>query len=222
MTTESPTRASAAGPDVRSGVAASVASAPLFAAIRTDTAEEALRQARAIRDGGVEIIEITFTIPDAIDVVRALLEEREGDGPPWVGMGTVTTVERAERALAAGAEFLVTPNVAPDVAAIARSAGVFLVIGALTPTEILAGTALGADLIKAYPLPPVGGAKYLATVRLPLPDIPILAAGGFQPEEIAAYRAAGAVAFGLGAQLLGADADATRTRIANALDAARS
>lgn len=211
-----------AGQGVRAGVAATVSETPLFAAIRTDSAAEALRQAREIRDGGVEILEITFTIPDATEVVETLLAERQGDGPPWVGMGTVTTPERARRALAAGAEFLVTPNVAPEVAEIARSAGVFLVIGALTPTEILAGQALGADLIKAYPLPPVGGAGYLATVRLPLPDIPILAAGGFQPEEIPAYRAAGAVAFGLGAQFLGETPEATRARIADALKAARS
>ena len=222
MTTVSLTRGPATGREVHAGVTATVASTPIFAAIRTETPEEALRQARALRDGGVEIVEITFTIPGAIDVVHTLLAERGGDGPPWIGMGTVTTEERARRALDAGAEFLVTPNVAPEVAQIARSAGVFLVIGALTPTEMLAGVALGADLIKAYPLPPVGGATYLATVRLPLPEIPILAAGGFGPEEIPAYRAAGAVAFGLGAQLLGSDPASTRTRIANALEAARS
>ncbi len=222
MTTASPIRAPLSRRDLRSGVAQSVASAPLFGVVRTESTDEAFRQARAFREGGVELIEITFTVPGALEVVRSLVAERAGEGPPWLGMGTVTNADRARQALAAGAEFLITPNVAPEVAEVAREAGVFLVIGALTPSEIVTAAGLGADLVKAYPLPPVGGAAYLATIRQPLPDIPILAAGGFGPGEIPAYRDAGAVAFGLGAQLLGSDADSTRLRIADAIKAARS
>lgn len=203
-------------------VAESVATAPIFGVVRTSGRTQAESQARAFREGGLELIEITFTVPEATAVVAGLLDERSGDGPPWIGMGTVTCAERARAALAAGAEFLITPNVSAEVAEVARQAGVFLVIGALTPSEIVAAAELGADLVKVYPLPPVGGAAYLATVRQPLPDVAVLAAGGFGPEEIPAYRAAGAVAFGLGAQLLGRDPASTRERIQTALRAARS
>ncbi len=136
-------------------------------------------------------------------------------------MGTVTGGERAERAVAAGAEFLISPNAEAAVAEVARAAGRYLVLGALTPTEIVAAHALGADLVKVYPLPPVGGAVYLATVRQPLGDVPMLAAGGFGVDEIPAYRAAGAVAFGIGAPLLGAGEAGGGERMARALALAR-
>ena len=126
-------------------------------------------------------------------------------------MGTVTTAARAREAVAAGAEFLVTPNVSAEVAREARDAGTFLVMGALTPTEIVAAVELGADLVKVYPLPPVGGPAYLSVIRGPLGDIPMLAAGGFGVEEIPAYHRVGAVAFGLAAPLLGVG-PAGRTR----------
>ena len=205
----------------RDGVARSIAEAPIIGVVRTDDTSEAARQARAFRESGLELIEITFTVPAATDVVRELLEERGADGPPWFGMGTVTSEERARAAVGAGSEFVVTPNLDADVARLAGEAGLFLVLGALTATEIVTASRLGADLVKVYPLPPVGGPLYLSTVRQPLSDIPMLAAGGFGPEEIPAYRRAGAIAFGLGAQLLGAGAVADRQRVATALASAR-
>ncbi|MFQ5525544.1 MAG: bifunctional 4-hydroxy-2-oxoglutarate aldolase/2-dehydro-3-deoxy-phosphogluconate aldolase [Thermoanaerobaculia bacterium] len=222
MTTASSTRAPLTAQQIHEGVTASVAAAPVFGVVRTDSRDQALRQARAFRDAGIVLVEITFTVPGALEVVEALLEEREGSGPPWVGMGTVTTPERARQALAVGAEFVITPNVNAAVAEIARGSDVFLVLGALTPSEIAAAAELEPDLVKTYPLPPVGGPGYLATVRLPLPDVPILASGGFGPEEIPDYRRVGAVAFGLGAQLFGPDAESSRRRIQEALEAARS
>jgi 2-dehydro-3-deoxyphosphogluconate aldolase/(4S)-4-hydroxy-2-oxoglutarate aldolase len=203
-------------------VAASVARAPIVAVVRHKERTEAARQARAFAAGGLELVEVTFTVPDATGLVRELLAERGAGGPPWIGMGTVTTPERARAAIAAGAEFLVTPNVDAQVAALAREAGLYLVIGALTPTEIVQAHRLGADLIKVYPLPPVGGPAYLEVVRQPLGDVgPMLAGGGFGLEEIPAYRAAGAVAFGIGGPLIGPDDETTRRRIARALELAR-
>lgn len=211
----------------RSRVAVSLRSAPLIGVVRTGSREEAAHQARVLAAAGVELVEVTFTVPGASGLVRELLAGRSGDGPPWFGLGTVTTVARAREAVAAGAEFLVTPNVNPEVARLAREAGLFLVMGALTPTEIVAAHELGADLIKVFPLPPVGGPAYLATIRGPLGDIPMQAAGGFGVEEIPAYQKAGAVAFGLGAPLLGVgpagtDDEEARRRIARALALARS
>lgn len=214
--------------ETRSQVAQSIARAPIIGVVRTPSPEEALRQARALAAAGVELVEITWSVPEATRVVRELLADRAvrpGDGPPWIGMGTVTTADRAREAIAAGAEFFVTPNANPQVAGLARSAGLFLVIGALTPTEVVTAAELGADLVKVYPLPPVGGPAYLATIRQPLSDIRMLAAGGFGVEEIAAYRAAGALAFGLAAPLLGAaPADAapeTARRVGRAIALAR-
>ncbi|HKH48094.1 MAG TPA: 2-dehydro-3-deoxyphosphogluconate aldolase [Thermoanaerobaculia bacterium] len=189
--------------------------------VRTPSRDEAARQARIFAASGIELIEITFSVPGASGLVRELLAGRDGDGPPWIGMGTVTTEARAREAVEAGAQFLVTPNVSAAVARVAREADLFLVLGALTATEIVAAHELGADVVKVFPLPPVGGPAYLSVVRGPLGDIPMLAAGGFGVEEIPAYAAAGASAFGIGAPLLGADEEETRRRIARGLELAR-
>jgi 2-dehydro-3-deoxyphosphogluconate aldolase/(4S)-4-hydroxy-2-oxoglutarate aldolase len=207
----------------REAVAAALRRSPIIGVVRTASPAEAAAQAQALAAGGVELVEITFTVPGAAELtaeLRGRLGPR-GPGRPWIGMGTVTTRARAEAALAAGTDFIVTPNAAAEVAAAARDAGVFLVLGALTPSEIVAAHQLGADLVKVYPLPPVGGARYLQTVRQPLGDIEMLAAGGFPPEEIPAYRAAGAVAFGIGAPLLGCGAADEAPRLARALALAR-
>ncbi|HYG65245.1 MAG TPA: 2-dehydro-3-deoxyphosphogluconate aldolase [Thermoanaerobaculia bacterium] len=203
-------------------IAASLRRAPVIGVVRTHSPEEAARQARLFAVSGLELIEITFTVPGASTLVRQMLAKRDSSGPPWFGMGTVTTAARAREAVQAGAEFIVTPNVSPEVAREARQAGLYLVMGALTPTEIVAARELGADLVKVYPLPPVGGPQYLSVVRQPLGDIPMLAGGGFGIEEIPAYAQAGASAFGIGGPLLGTDEEETRRRIARALELARS
>lgn len=209
---------------IRPQVARSLRTAPIIGVVRTSSRDEAARQARIFADSGIELIEITFTVPGASGLVREILgdlERRGGDGPPWIGMGTVTTEARAREAVEAGSQFLVTPNVSPAVARIAKEAGLFLVLGALTATEIVAAHELGADVVKVFPLPPVGGPAYLSVVRGPLGDVPMLAGGGFSVEEIPAYAAAGASAFGIGAPLLGADEEETRRRIARGLELAR-
>lgn len=204
-------------------VASSLRHAPIIGVVRTASLEDAAHQANVLASSGIELVEVTFTVPGASGLVRELLARRGGDGPPWFGMGTVTTAARAREAVAAGAEFLVTPNVSADVAREAGQAGLFLVMGALTCSEIVTAHELGADLIKVYPLPPVGGPAYLSVVRGPLGDIPMLAAGGFGIEEIPAYARAGAIAYGIGAPLLGVgpDEEEARRRIARALALAR-
>lgn len=179
---------------LRDAVAASLRHAPIVGVVRTATRQAAAAEVRRLRNSGIELIEITFTVPAAIDLLRELLAE-SGGGPPWLGMGTVTDAARAGQAIAAGAQFLVSPNVSAEVAAAARAADLYLILGALTPSEIVEARRLGADLVKVYPLPPIGGARYLETVRQPLADVPMLAAGGFAVDEIAAYRKAGARAF---------------------------
>lgn len=202
-------------------VAASLARSPIIGVVRTDSTETAGVQARQLMAGGVELVEITFTVPGASDLVRELLSERGAATGPWIGMGSVTTEERAREAVAAGTEFIVSPNASAAVAGVAVEAGKFLVMGALTPTEIVAATQLGADLVKVYPLPAVGGADYLATVRGPLWDVDMLAAGGFGVDEIPSYHRAGATAFGLAAPLLLAGDGSATENIAHALEVAR-
>jgi 2-dehydro-3-deoxyphosphogluconate aldolase/(4S)-4-hydroxy-2-oxoglutarate aldolase len=200
-----------------------LAQSPVIGVVRTASRSEAADQARTLAASGIALVEVTFSVPDAARLVRELLAER-GDAPsPLFGMGTVTTVDRAREALAAGAEFIVTPNVNLEVAKEVSLAETFLVMGALTPSEIVAARQAGADLVKVYPLPPIGGPAYLATVRGPLGDVPMLAAGGFSVDEIPDYAEAGAVAFGMGAPLLGVglEPDQTRQRIARALAFAR-
>jgi 2-dehydro-3-deoxyphosphogluconate aldolase/(4S)-4-hydroxy-2-oxoglutarate aldolase len=208
---------------IRDSVALSLRRAPIIGVVRTASRDEAAAQARSLAASGVELVEITFTVPGASGLVRELLADRAAEGPPWFGMGTVTTAARAREAVAAGAELIVTPNVSAEVAREARQAGLFLVMGALTPTEIVAAVEVGADLVKVYPLPPVGGPAYLSVVRGPLGDVPMLAAGGFGVEEIPAYRQAGAIAFGLAAPLLGVGSGGqqARERIERAITLAR-
>lgn len=206
---------------IRPLVARSLQRSPVIGVVRTSTLEEAARQAKLFAESGIELVEITFSVPGASGLVRELLAGRASEGPPWIGMGTVTTAARAREAVAAGAEFIVTPNVSADVAREARQAGLFLVLGALTCSEIVAARELGADIVKVYPLPPVGGPAYLSTIRQPLGDIPMLAAGGFGIEDIPSYARVGAAAFGIGAPLLGADDEESRRKIARGLDLAR-
>lgn len=208
--------------ELRPQVALSLRRAPVIGVVRTGSFEEAARQARLFAESGLELVEITFTVPEAPKLVRELLARRGASGPPWFGMGTVTTAARAREAVTAGAELIVSPNVSSEVARIARAAGLFLVLGALTPTEVVLAHELGADIVKVYPLPPVGGPSYLSVLRQPLGDIPMLAAGGFGVEDINDYARAGAVAFGMGAPLLGADEEETRGRIARALAMAQA
>jgi len=207
---------------IRPLVSRSLQRAPIIGVVRTPSREEAARRARIFAASGIELVEVTFSVPGASSLVRELLAERRGDGPPWFGMGTVTTAARAREAVAAGAEFLVTPNVSAETAHEARQADLFFVMGALTASEIVAAHELGADIVKVFPLPPVGGPAYLETVRGPLADIPMLAAGGFGVDDIPAYARAGASAFGIGAPLLGGDDEETRRTIARGLELARS
>lgn len=206
----------------RQAVRDTVARSPIFAVVRTDSIDEARAQADVFIRGGLEMIEVTFSVPGATQLVAELLADRGDDASYKVGMGTVTTAHRAEAAVAAGAEFIVSPNASETVAEVANRADLYLLLGALTPTEIVRAAELGADLVKVYPTPPVGGPAYLSVVRQPLGDIPMLVGGGYGIDEIPDYIAVGATAFGIGSPLLGADDDESLAKIARALEMARS
>ena len=169
----------------------------LVAVIRAPDADAALGAARAVAAGGVRVIEVTFTVPGALAVMAALRDEPG----LTVGAGTVLTAAQARAALTAGARFLIAPNLARAVAAEALAAGVLFCPGAYTTTEILAARDAGAHLVKVYPVGVAGGPAYIRIVRDPLPDVPMLAAGGTTLENVVPFLEAGCVGVGLGAAL---------------------
>jgi 2-dehydro-3-deoxyphosphogluconate aldolase/(4S)-4-hydroxy-2-oxoglutarate aldolase len=169
----------------------------VLAVIRASSPAEALGAALAIAKGGIRMIEIAFTVPDAPRVISELSRNPE----LMVGAGTVLDGAKAQAALAAGARFVVAPNLNAAVGAAARVAGVMYMPGAYTPSEIVAARAAGADLVKVYPVGAAGGPQYIKVIRDPLPDIPMLAAGGTTLDNMLPFLLAGCVGVGLGAAL---------------------
>ena len=169
----------------------------LIAVIRAAAPEAALGAALAVARGGIELLEVTFTVPEALRVMKAL-KERVG---VCVGAGTVLTKEQARAACDAGASFIVAPNLSLEVAKVARSAGVMYCPGAYTTGEILAARDAGAHVIKVYPVGVAGGPEYIRVIRDPLPDVPLLAAGGTHLENLVPFLEAGCIGVGLGAAL---------------------
>jgi len=172
----------------------------LIPVIRAHSAEAAVRISEALVEGGIQTLEITMTVPDALEAIRAVSAALGDDA--LIGAGTVTTGEMARGALEAGARFLVSPAVVPDVIAVAREEDVPVLPGALTPTEVLAARSLGGDVIKVFPASAVGGASYLRALKGPFPDIDFCPTGGVNLETIGAFFAAGAVAVGVGGELV--------------------
>lgn len=177
--------------------------------VRAATVDEANRAVEAICAGGIPVIEITMTVPNAVAVIREVAQ-RHGD-KVLVGAGTVTGTEQAESCIQAGAEFLVSPGLAVPVLAVAKSRGKLAIPGALTPTELMSAHDHGARLVKIFPCGNVGGAKYLRSLRAPFPNASLIPTGGVNAANAAEFIAAGAFALGVGADLV----DATALREGN-------
>lgn len=169
----------------------------LVAAIRAPSPDMALASAKAVAKGGIALLEITFTVPEATRVMAALA----GTEGAIVGAGTVLTADQCRAALDAGARFIIAPNLSRDVARVALAAGVFYCPGAYTTNEIIAARDAGAHVIKVYPVGVAGGPSYIKVIRDPLPDIPMLAAGGTTLENVVPFLNAGCVGIGLGGAL---------------------
>ncbi len=167
----------------------------LAAVIRWDDADQAYQAVRAAADAGIGSVEVTSGTPRAFELIARLRAEL-GDRCR-VGGGTITGAAMAREALAAGAEYLVTPYLVPEVAAVAASAGTFLVMGATTPTEIATAVAAGADLVKVFPANPVGGPDYIRAVRGPMPQVALWVSGMVAISDISAYLDAGVRVVGL-------------------------
>ena len=168
--------------------------------IRADSADTALRIVDALVAGGIRTLEITMTVPDAIGAIKAVAD-RFGSSV-LVGAGTVTSRALAEGSLDAGAEFLVTPCVVPDVIAVAKERDVAVLPGAMTPTEVFTAWSSGGDIIKIFPASNVGGASYLKALKGPFPQIPLCPTGGVNLQTIGEFVKAGASAVGVGGELV--------------------
>lgn len=184
-------------------IKASIEEIGLLPGIRVKTAEQALYAAETLYRAGIPIAEITMTVPGALGVVRELAT----NFPKMVvGAGTVLDPEMAEQCLDAGALFLTSTGLVPEVIEKAHAAGIVAIPGALTPTEVIAASKSGADYVKVYPAAPIGGDLYIRSLKIPLPRIKLIAAGGVNQQNATNFIAAGATAIGVGIELLPTEA----------------
>jgi 2-dehydro-3-deoxyphosphogluconate aldolase/(4S)-4-hydroxy-2-oxoglutarate aldolase len=191
----------------------------IIAVLRGDEPAEVEGSARACAKGGVRFLEITFTVPAAEDVIRRLTNAESA----VVGAGTVTSLAQAEAALRAGARFLVSPACLPGLAAWARSAGVPCLLGAMTPTEVLAAWNAGATQVKVFPAGRLGGARYLKDLAGPYPQVRLSPSGGISIDDLPSYRLPNVASVGLGSELApkGAGLDEITERARRAVAAMR-
>jgi 2-dehydro-3-deoxyphosphogluconate aldolase / (4S)-4-hydroxy-2-oxoglutarate aldolase len=175
--------------------------------IRAASPEEARVAAVAVLEGGISIIEITMTVPGAVDLIRELTSTMPR---LLVGAGTVLDSESARRCLDAGAEFLVSPGLDLPTVAFAAKQEVLMMAGALSPTEVLTAWRAGCDLVKIFPCAQVGGAGYIRALKGPLPQIPLVPTGGVNLATAADFIRAGSAALGVGGELVLKEAVKTR------------
>lgn len=167
-----------------------------IAIIRTATDEQALAMANAAIAGGFEIVEITYGVPNATTVIAQLIRQaEEAEANLIFGAGTVLTAEQANAAIDAGAQFLVSPCVIPEMIAVGEEREIVTMPGAFTPTEIYTAWSLGADVVKIFPAV-ANGPQYLKALRGPLPQIPIIPTSGVDLTNVDDWFRAGAIAVG--------------------------
>lgn len=171
----------------------------IVAIIRASSSEQLVSVARALYEGGIQAIEVTFTTPGVVDVISAV--RKDLGKKILLGAGTVLDPETARVALLAGAEFLVSPCVNLDVIKLAHRYDKLIMPGAYTPTEVVTAWEAGADVIKLFPAD-IGGAPYLKALKGPLPQIRMMPTGGVNQRTLKDFIKAGACAVGLGSQLV--------------------
>ncbi len=178
----------------------------VVAVVRTSTSELAEIAARTMAEAGVRLVEITLTVPDAYELIARLATDEEfARRGAIVGAGTVLSGAQAEDAVIAGARFLVSPALVPEMLEVGRARDVMTMPGTMTPTEMVKAAELGADFIKIYPIATIGGPAFVTNVRRALMHLPLVATGNVAYEEIPAYLAAGVVGFGIGEPLIRTD-----------------
>lgn len=177
-------------------VVARVERAGLLPVVRAKSVEQAIALAKALHRGGIEALEITMTVPGATEVISAL--KRDIGDTALLGAGTVLSPEDGKRCIDSGATFLVSPGYVPGLVNTGHDHGCPVMLGALTPSEVLAAWKEGSDFVKVFPCSALGGASYLKALAAPFPQIKLLPTGGVTLETMAEYVAAGAAALGVG------------------------
>ncbi len=171
----------------------------LVPVLRAESEAQAMALAGAIADGGVTCLEVTMTVPGAVKVMARLAKERP---EILLGAGTVLDAETARACVDAGATFIVSPAFDEQTVAFCAKAGIAALPGALTPTEVIRAWNAGADVVKIFPASAMGGAKYLKSLKAPLPQIEMIPTGGVSLATAHEFLDAGAYALGVGADLV--------------------
>lgn len=172
----------------------------LIPVVRADSAELAMRAVEAIKAGGVDVLEVTMTVPGAIGVIEELAATFRNE--VVIGAGTVLDPETAGKCIDSGAQFVVSPSLNEETIAFCRKRNVAVFPGALTPTEVVRAWNAGADAVKVFPAGAVGGPSYLRALKAPLPEIELVPTGGVSLQTAADFIKAGAMALGVGADLV--------------------
>jgi 2-dehydro-3-deoxyphosphogluconate aldolase/(4S)-4-hydroxy-2-oxoglutarate aldolase len=172
----------------------------LVAVVRSPSAREAVALAHAAMRGGIRFVEITFSVPGALDVIRDLSRE----GKIHVGAGTVLASQQAERAIQSGAQFIVSPSLELNLIGICHAANIACFPGAATPTEIIAAHRAHADLVKIFPADLLGGPDFIKQMQGPFPEPRYMVSGGVNLENVQDYVRAGVTGICLGSAYLGA------------------
>lgn len=188
----------------RDQAAARIVEIGIVPVIRASSAELAIKVADAVCAGGIPIVEITMTVPGAIDVIAQLAKSIGSH--VLIGAGTVLDSETAMQCMDAGAEFIVSPGFDPETVRTVNRIGKLMMAGALTPTEVISAWKAGSDFVKVFPCGAVGGAKYIKALKAPLPQVPLVPTGGVNLETAADFIRAGAAALGIGGELVSSSA----------------
>ena len=172
----------------------------LIPVLRAKSPKQAHAVVEAMLRGGVTVVEVTMTVPGAVQVIRDL--KREFGPKVLLGSGTVTTAREAEETIEAGAEFVVSPSFHPDVVQATKAAHKLSIPGALTPTEVITAYRAGADYVKIFPCSAMGGAPYLKSLLAPFPHLKLIPTGGVTVDTAESFLKAGARALGVGSDLV--------------------
>ena len=170
--------------------------------VRASSPEQALGAADAVREGGIPIVEVTMTVPGAIEVIAALTKLMGSE--VLIGAGTVLDAATAQKCLDAGAQFLVSPGFDAETVALAKRLGVLIMPGSLTPTEVINSWKAGADFVKIFPCGNVGGPSYIKALKGPFPQIEMIPTGGVNLKTAGEFLKAGACAVAVGGELVDA------------------
>lgn len=172
--------------------------------VRATSAKQAQLAAEAVCAGGIPVVEVTMTVPGAVELIAQLAKTSGAE--ILIGAGTVLDAETAKRCLDAGAQFVVSPGFDLETVRFVKQQGAVMMAGALTPTEVISAWKAGSDFVKIFPCGSLGGAKYLKALKAPLPQVPMIPTGGVNLETAADMILAGAEALGIGGELVSASA----------------